>query len=347
LFEQGELHRPFEYYQGVRNLAGEGYAHSDDIAHAIFGLARISYERNELDMAWQQAEEVLAIGQSLALEFHEVQAILLLARIQHARGETAAARLRLEALLARRPATLPDKTWPLSREIRTLQARLALADGDLAAVQRWTTGVERSDGPLFPFASEQETLLLARWHLAQGRSETALQLLQDLERVAQETGRRRSAFEAQALLAIVYAAHGQQEQARHILLTLLAHTCTEGYLRLFLDEGEAMATLLRPLVLHLREQPLLASLQGILRAFAGSGGTLETSPATFLPEPLSAQELRVLRLLVPGRSNAEIARELVVSVNTVRTHIQNIYHKLNAHNRAAAVEVARQLHLLS
>ena len=347
LFEQGELHRPFEYYQGVRNLAGEGYAHSDDIAHALCGLARIFYERNELDMAWQQAEEVLAIGQSLALEFHEVQAILLLARIQHARGETAAARLRLDALLARRLAMLPDDVWPLSREMLTLQARLALADGDLAAVQRWTTGVERSGGPLFPFATEQETLLLARWHLAQGRREAALQLLHDLERVAQETGRRRSAFEAQALLALVYAAHGQPGQARHILLTLLEHTCTEGYLRLFLDEGQAMATLLRPLVLHLREQPLLAYLQGILRAFPGSQSSLATSPATLLPEPLSAQELRVLRLLVPGRSNAEIARELVVSVNTVRTHMQNIYRKLDAHNRAAAVEVARQLHLLS
>jgi len=347
LFEQGELHRPFEYYQGVRNLAGDGYAHSDDLAHAICGLARISYERNELDMAWQQAEEVLAIGQSLALEFHEVQAILLLARIQHARGETARARLRLDALLARRPATLPDDVWPLSREIRTLQARLALADGDLAAVQRWITGLDRSDGPLFPFATEQETLLLARWHLAQGRSEAALQVLQNLERTSQEMGRRRSAFEAQALLALVYAAHGQPEQARHILLTLLAHTCTEGYLRLFLDEGEAMAVLLRPLVLHVREQPVLASLQSILRAFPGSRGQLSTAPATLLPEPLSSQELRVLRLLVPGRSNAEIARELVVSVNTVRTHMQNIYRKLDAHNHAAAVEAARQLHLLS
>src|SRR2546428_7812564 len=103
-------------------------------------------------MAWQQAEEVLAISQYLAQEFHEVQAILLLARIQHARGETAAARLRLEALLARRPATLPDKTWPLSREIRTLQARLALADGDLAAGERLTNCVERVDVPPVPFA---------------------------------------------------------------------------------------------------------------------------------------------------------------------------------------------------
>jgi LuxR family maltose regulon positive regulatory protein len=74
---------------------------------------------------------------------------------------------------------------------------------------------------------------------------------------------------------------------------------------------------------------------------------LAPSPATLLAEPLSSQELRVLRLLVPGRSNAEIARELVVSVNTVRTHIQNIYRKLDAHNRVAAVEIARLLHLIS
>ncbi|BCL78942.1 helix-turn-helix transcriptional regulator [Ktedonobacteria bacterium brp13] len=347
LFERGELHRSCEYYQGALHEAREGYVHSDDMAHALCGLARISYERNELEMARQQAEEMLAIGQYLTLEFHEVQATLLLARIQHAQGETAAARQRMDALLARLPATQLDPAWPLSREILTLQARLALADGDLVAVQRWITGLDQADSRQFPFASDQEMLMLARWYLAQGRREVALRLLRDLERAAQETGRRRSAFEAQALLAQVYAAHEQPEQSQHILLTLLAQTCTKGYLRLFLDEGEAMAVLLRSLVLHVREQPVLASLQSIIRAFPRSQDLLATSSATLLAEPLSSQELRVLHLLVPGRSNAEIARELVVSVNTVRTHVQNIYRKLDAHNRAAAVEVARQLHLIS
>jgi LuxR family maltose regulon positive regulatory protein len=346
-FEQGELHRSCTYYQGALHEAREGYVHSDDMAYALCGLAHISYERNELEMARQQAEEALAIGLYLEQEFHEVQATLLLARIQHAHGETAAARQRLDAQLARRPTTQPDSAWPLAREIQTLQARLALADGDLVAVQRWVTGLDQADSMLFPFASEQERLMLARWHLAQGRGEAALQLLQDLWQEAQETGRRRSAFEAQAQLTLAYAAYGQQEQARHILLTLLEQTCTEGYLRLFLDEGEGMAALSHTLVLHVREQPLQTYVQSIIRAFPGSQSMLAPSPATFLAEPLSAQELRVLRLLVPGRSNAEIARELVVSVNTVRTHVQNIYRKLDAHNRAAAVEVARQLHLIA
>jgi len=344
-FERGELHRSYEYYQEALRKAREGHAHSDDIAHTLFGLARISYERNELEMARQQAEEVLAIGQYAAQEIHEVQAILLLARIQYACGETTEARQRLDALLARIPVTQPEHAWPLSREILTVRARLALADGDLLAVQRCITGFDRSGGLLSPFVAEQEKLIIARWHLAQGRAEAALQLLHDLLREVQETGR--SAFEAQALLALTYAAHEQQSQARQILQMLLARTCSEGYLRLFLDEGEAMAALLRSLVLSSGEQPCRAYLQSVIHIFPRPQGTLAASPVAILPEPLSSQEMRVLRLLVPGRSNTEIASELVVSVNTVRTHIQNIYRKLDAHNRAAAVEIARQLHLIS
>jgi len=68
--------------------------------------------------------------------------------------------------------------------------------------------------------------------------------------------------------------------------------------------------------------------------------------ATLLLEPLSSQEQKVLRLLAAGNSNAEIARELVVSVNTVRTQVQSIYRKLNVNNRVEASAVANQLELL-
>lgn len=65
-----------------------------------------------------------------------------------------------------------------------------------------------------------------------------------------------------------------------------------------------------------------------------------------LSEPLSPQELRVLRLLVAGRSNPEIASALVVSVNTVKTHLQSMYRKLGVTNRVEASAAARSLHLL-
>jgi DNA-binding CsgD family transcriptional regulator len=63
-------------------------------------------------------------------------------------------------------------------------------------------------------------------------------------------------------------------------------------------------------------------------------------------EPLSERELEVLTLLASGRSNSEIARDLFVSVGTVKTHTNNIYRKLGVHNRAAALARARRLQLV-
>jgi LuxR family maltose regulon positive regulatory protein len=65
-----------------------------------------------------------------------------------------------------------------------------------------------------------------------------------------------------------------------------------------------------------------------------------------LIEPLSGRELDVLRLLRTDLGGPDIARELVVSLNTVRTHTKNIYAKLGVNNRRAAVRRAEELDLL-
>lgn len=118
-------------------------------------------------------------------------------------------------------------------------------------------------------------------------------------------------------------------------------------MRLFLDAGEQMAILLRSLLPQMHDQPLLPYIHTLLSAFPGKPQNGTQTQAASLIEPLSPQEMRVLRLLVQRRSNAEIARELVVSVNTVRTQVQSIYNKLGVHSRSAASEVARELRLIS
>ena len=69
-------------------------------------------------------------------------------------------------------------------------------------------------------------------------------------------------------------------------------------------------------------------------------------PATELPEVLSERELEVLALIAAGKSNRRIASELFVSVGTVKTHLNNLYRKLDAHSRTQAVNRARELKLL-
>jgi len=96
-----------------------------------------------------------------------------------------------------------------------------------------------------------------------------------------------------------------------------------------------------------------AAKQGIARSYVrrllgAMGKTDQTShPKQALIEPLSERELEVLRLLGTHLDGPDIARELVVSLNTIRTHTKHIYAKLGVNNRRAAVRRAEELNLLS
>jgi LuxR family maltose regulon positive regulatory protein len=116
----------------------------------------------------------------------------------------------------------------------------------------------------------------------------------------------------------------------------------EGYVRIFVDEGPPMAVLLEEAAEH-RIAP--AYVRRLLTAF---GKTEDRTPAErVVIEPLSERELDVLRLLGTDLDGPEIARELMVSPNTMRTHTKNIYAKLGVNNRRAAVRRAEELDLLS
>lgn len=336
--EQGELHRAADYYQRALDEA-RAHIYSNDIAHALLGLAHISYEWNELATAQQQIQEALAINEQLGYTLHQVQGTLQLARISHARGESQQAIHRLHMLANSMKGLSGSLPVTLIREIQALQAQQALAAGDLATVQRWIHSTR--DEAVQPFTAEREALVLARWLHRQHRDDEALDLLQRLRREAEASGHMRSVYEIQALLALLYAAQKQYARAQQTLRSLLEQTYVEGYMRLFLDEGKAMMDLLLSL-LPSRTSSLAGYIQRLLHA-----SPEEPQPAPALLEPLSPQEQRVLYQLSLGRSNADIAQQLIVSVNTVRTQVQSIYRKLNVHNRASAIKVAHRLGLLN
>ena len=109
-----------------------------------------------------------------------------------------------------------------------------------------------------------------------------------------------------------------------------------------------MATLLTAVD---RQRPRSDYLRRLLAACTQDGATDDGrpigAPATQLVEPLSERELDVLRLLATTLDGPDIARQLFVSVNTMRTHTKSIYAKLGVNSRRAAVRRAEQLGLLS
>jgi LuxR family maltose regulon positive regulatory protein len=222
---------------------------------------------------------------------------------------------------------------------------------------------------------EQEELMVARLVMAQekasalrpaepegshesgiaGRNsklDEALHLLERRQVEARQQGRTRSDLEMLILMALLHFTQQRQSQAWQRLREALTLAYAEGYQRLFLDEGEQMVALLRAVLPTIGKELPDTYVRTLLLAFARQhleqvAPTAAGSPvAARLIEPLSPQEQRVLRLLVAGFSNPEIAEAMVVSNNTVKTQVQSIYRKLNVKSRKEAREAVRGQHLL-
>jgi LuxR family transcriptional regulator, maltose regulon positive regulatory protein len=124
----------------------------------------------------------------------------------------------------------------------------------------------------------------------------------------------------------------------------------EGYVRTFVNEGQPMAEILSEVLeAQHRGQPDSPPrvpahyIRKLLAALERDAAGARRLPAKRLPEPLSGRELEVLQLVAAGKSNHRIASELFVSVGTVKTHLHNLYRKLDARSRTQAVARGREL----
>jgi LuxR family maltose regulon positive regulatory protein len=148
--------------------------------------------------------------------------------------------------------------------------------------------------------------------------------------------------EVLALLGLAHQAGGDTTTAVATLDEALRLAESEGFVRVFLDEGAPMTALLMEATRH----GSATALAGRVLAAAPTPPRPTVRPApTGLVEDLSNRELEVLRLLRSDLSGPDIARELVVSLNTVRTHTKSIYLKLGVNSRRAAVRRAAELGL--
>jgi LuxR family maltose regulon positive regulatory protein len=209
------------------------------------------------------------------------------------------------------------------------------------------------DAPVRSLDDELERLVWARLLIVQDKADQALRLLAHLLEAAEAYGRTGRAIEILALQALAHQACDQEEQALVALERALSLAEPAGYVRTFVDEGAPMARLLRAL----RSCSSAVSAEytsQLLDAFGLSGASAalpEAEPdpsrsAALALESLTDREMQVLRLLTTELSGPEIAQELYLSVNTVKTHTKRIYDKLGAHSRYEAVEQAQELGLL-
>jgi LuxR family maltose regulon positive regulatory protein len=235
------------------------------------------------------------------------------------------------------------------------EVRLWIRQGRLDEAEQWVQQQQLSVEMELTFLNTFKALTFARLLLARGRQQRSNEnfaachlLCERVRATSQKRGHFYRVMEAELLLALVCHETGEGLQAREHLQKSLALAEPEGIIQLYAQEGATLHTLLS-------QKPALEISDVFLqRLLKKSGSSATTAPSlssvspvsSTLPEPLTERELDVLRWLQTELTGPEIAKEMFVSLSTVRTHTRNLYSKLNTSNRRAAVNRAKELGIL-
>ncbi len=356
---QGRLNAARQEYKRALDFALQSGVDVAAIALAQTGLMDITREQNDLETAGRLAQDVMGnfdqVELSASGRIMYVLRCVLLVRYCLCVRDFDGARFYFEKVLDNYHDMMAATPNPLP-EIIDIQVRIRLAFERDEPMESW---IEEGEVAPHPGAKPglPEQVARARMYLAHGRPEEALPILSDLERAAEKAGQGERRLEALVLQSLAYRAAQRREPALEAIDRAVRLAEPEGYVQVFVDEGEPMRALLVDTLSAWQEQGA-GKMDGrnyltkLIAAFErGQGapdrpvwqagpGVTAISP---LQEPLSPREIEVLGLLAAGNSIKEVAESLMISMNTAKTHVKNVYRKLDAHTRKAIVQRADEL----
>ena len=343
---QGRLGEALRTYEQALQLGSE---QSGSVlrgtADMYVGMSELHRERDDMPAATRNLLRSQELGEHTGLPQNPYRWRVAMARIREAEGDLDGA---LDLLNEAERLYVSD-FFPNVRPIPATRARVWVAQGRLGEALGWARQRGLFVGDDLSYLREFEHITLARVLLAQYAVEREARLLDEatgllerLLRAAEEGARTGSAIEILVLRALACQALGDIPAALASLQRALTLSEPEGYVRIFIDQGPAMASLLRAAT---KQRIAPSYVRRLLRAMSKTEDTAPVKEG--LIEPLSERELDVIRLLGTDLDGPDIARHLVVSLNTVRTHTKNIYAKLGVNNRRAAVRRAQELDLMS
>ena len=302
------------------------------------GLADVLREQGDLDAAADQLEVARELGDRSSVLENRHRWYTAKAALLQANGDLDGAIAMLDQA---EPLFLPGY-FPDVRPIAATRARVRIIQGRLDDARAWARvrGVAPTDPPTY--LAEYDQLTLARLLIAEGNAREAFELLDSVLDVARAAGRDGSLIEAHLVRALAHHADGDADSAAADLAAALTAGVPAGYCRLFLDEGQPMTELLGQ-VARSAAHEVRAHAEHLLAAARRPLAPAPTRPVS--NGGLSERELEVLRLLATELSGPEIARQLFVSANTLRTHTKHIFTKLAVNTRRAAVRRAVDLGL--
>jgi LuxR family maltose regulon positive regulatory protein len=340
------------YREGLRFATEAGRASTFHAAEAHIGMAQVLYERNQLEDALQHVREGIEMSRPV-VEFHLPSVgLVTLAWIRQAMGETDGA---LETMNQADDTESSTDIASLANPAPAERARLLLLQGRAGEAAKWAEERGLTEQDEVSYSRERDYLVLARVLLATDEAHRALGIVDRLDALAESQARKGSLIQIRAVRSQALQSVGDHRGALALLAETLALARPEGYVRVFADQGAPMAALLQSFVrgTHRARGAAMPSrarrhLNRVVGAFGPAVRRTEDAvrAGTGPVEPLTDRELEVLRLIAAGMRNRDIARDLVLTLDTVKKHVSHIFAKLGAANRTEAVAQARELGLI-
>jgi len=348
LIAQGQLREARRTYEQSLQLADEAGPEAQSItAHHHLGLALLFHElHDEAAHArhWQKAEE---LGKHTTLVDWSYRWHVAQARVKQDEGDfDTALDLLDEAKRVYVKTLVPDL-----RPIEALKAQVYLKQGRLNKAQAWARERGLSTDDEIDYLHEFEYLTLARILMAEGSIQPASDLLERLRQMAEAQDRLGSVIEISIVQALAYQAQGNTSAADSALDRALTLAEPEGYVRVFVDEGEALRLLMADCRMMIEKRkpveghPSIGYVNKLMAAFTPQPilqSEIRNQKSEIL-DPLSPRELEVLRLIEQGFSNQEIADRLFLALSTVKGYTRTLFDKLQVQRRTEAVVRAREL----
>lgn len=321
-------------------------------AHLCIDYGKLLYEWNRLKEAEQYLLQTLEVGRAYGNVSLEVMAVLLLARVYNASDRSEMANAILESLAEQVDTErYPKFAW----KIKLFQVRQHWKQGEVERAREWLAASELHVEDEIPSSMIEDYHFYACLLAEQQTPKEAASLIERLLWMSQREGRQSDTIRLLTHKSLLLAKRGNILQSMHVIEEALSLAEPAGFIRTFLDEGEPLLRLLRRYVEARQSQHYLQTrkvslsyvkqLIGLfpIELTADVGGECNVGAAW----SLTAKEMEVMQLLHRGMSNKEIAAALSVSLSTVKTHVNNIYRKLQVNSRILAIQRAAQLKLIT
>ncbi|HSM25179.1 MAG TPA: LuxR C-terminal-related transcriptional regulator, partial [Anaerolineaceae bacterium] len=305
------------------------------VAYIISGI--IAYDQNEI----KAAEEFLQRGIDLARAGGLIDdlnwGLVFLAFVKYALGEQDnALSIMNQSLMMIHSYHIPR----ISLLVSAFQAQLNLATHQIDKANIWAEEYLRiRNTDSVEYSREIEDLTLVRIFLSNGNFSQIPMILEPLLESAKNTMRNKTYVEGLILLAIYQWKQNSKDKAIETLREAVLIASPEGMAQIFMeiDGVKEIISTLRPSAPQFVERII-------------GRNTKDSKSGHFpvnLPDPLSESEVKILYLLIQGKTNKEIAEELFISVGTAKWHLHNIFQKMGVNNRMHAIAMAREWGLFS